>query len=129
MVAPLRGKRRYRIQKHRLSNYLHLFPALYFFFVGARETFCSFCESYTHNILDLVLKLQSLPKTQLSINMSINLQVSTIPDLNIAENAEAKLQFIPAKIKTEFTEPLNLSNFFNNYTVIENDGKSTCQPS
>lgn len=55
--------------------------------------------------------------------MSINLQVSTIATRDVAES-DVKLHFIPAKIKTESTEPLNISNFFNNYTVKENDGRS-----
>lgn len=56
--------------------------------------------------------------------MSINIKVSTIAAHDIAEKkAKAKLQFIPAKIKTESTEPLNISNYFNNYTIKENDGK------
>lgn len=56
--------------------------------------------------------------------MSINIQVSKIAALDNAEKkAETKLQFIPAKIKTELTESLNISNFFNNYTVKEDDGK------
>lgn len=56
--------------------------------------------------------------------MSITLECSSIAPANNENDAStsASLHFIPAKIKTESTERLNIANFFNNYTVEVDNG-------
>lgn len=56
--------------------------------------------------------------------MSITLQCSAIAPQDHEDDKSPVdlLHFIPAKIKTESSEPINIANFFNNYTVEVDNG-------